>query len=61
VGDSTELAKVICRDCPVCQECLDHAIEQRETQVVWGSMSVRERRCEIQRRGRVERLSAIIG
>jgi WhiB family redox-sensing transcriptional regulator len=60
-GDSTEPAKAICRDCPVRQDCLDHAIDQRETQGVWGSMSVRERRYEIQRRGRVARLSPVIG
>jgi len=51
-GDSTEDAKKICRECPVRQECLDHAIEKRELQGVWGALSVRERRHEVQRRVR---------
>jgi len=60
-GGSTEEAKKVCRECPVRSECLDHAIANRETQGVWGSMSVRERRLEIQRRVCAARLNAVIG
>jgi WhiB family redox-sensing transcriptional regulator len=60
-GESTEDAKAICQQCPVRQECLDHAIEKRELQGVWGALSVRERRHEVQRRLREARLNAIIG
>jgi WhiB family redox-sensing transcriptional regulator len=60
-GDSTEDAKKVCRDCPVRQDCLDHAIEKRELQGVFGGMSVRERRVEVKRRGRAARLNVVIG
>lgn len=43
-GESTGEAKAICRDCPVCPECLDYALANRETFGIWGGRSERERR-----------------
>jgi len=60
-GDSTEDAKAICAICPVVDDCLEHAIVNRELQGVFGGMSVRDRRQEIQRRVRAARLNAAIG
>ena len=51
-GSSTKVARAICSLCPVKQECLDHAIENKENAGIWGGMSVRERRLEAQKRGR---------
>lgn len=36
-------AKKICRQCPVIQECLSHALQQNEEHGVWGGMTKRER------------------
>lgn len=43
-GDPTAEAKAVCRACPVRQQCLDHALANREKFGVWGGMSERERR-----------------
>ncbi len=38
-----ELAKRICRDCPVRELCRDHALRTPERHGVWGAMTTRER------------------
>ncbi len=37
-------AKAICADCPVREQCLDHAVRTPEQYGVWGGMTPRERR-----------------
>lgn len=36
-------AKSICRQCPVIDRCLQHALEAREPYGVWGGMTAGER------------------
>jgi WhiB family redox-sensing transcriptional regulator len=43
-GGTTAIAKAFCAACPVCAECLEHALVQNEPQGVWGGKSERERR-----------------
>ena len=43
-GGSTREAKLVCRGCPVTQECLSYALENAEMFGVWGGLSERERR-----------------
>jgi WhiB family redox-sensing transcriptional regulator len=38
-----ELAKQICRRCPVLARCREHALTVGESHGVWGAMSARER------------------
>lgn len=53
--DSTgEDAKSICVQCPVAQQCLEHAIHSREEEGVWGGATGAERRSLIRRRRRAE-------
>jgi WhiB family redox-sensing transcriptional regulator len=49
---SADAAKVICRECPVREACLEHAIAVREKHGVWGGLTARERRRLIRRRRR---------
>jgi WhiB family transcriptional regulator, redox-sensing transcriptional regulator len=37
------IAKQICRDCPVLQQCRDHALRTPEPHGIWGGMTARER------------------
>lgn len=37
-------AKAICADCPVREQCLDHAVRTPEQYGVWGGMTPQERR-----------------
>ncbi len=51
-GDSTGQAKTVCSQCPVQEECLEHALtDPVERFGVWGGKSERERR--VLRRNRV--------
>jgi WhiB family redox-sensing transcriptional regulator len=43
-GASTRVAKQICRECTVRDECLEFAIVSSEKFGIWGAMSERERR-----------------
>ena len=43
-GASTRLAKSVCRQCPVQEECLEYAVNNREKFGIWGGLSERERR-----------------
>ena len=40
----------ICTDCPVGEQCLEYALEQRIEHGVWGGCSERERRRILKRR-----------
>lgn len=41
---SAQPALAICRECPVRQECMDHALSQPEVFGVWGGATAPERR-----------------
>jgi WhiB family redox-sensing transcriptional regulator len=52
-GEPSRPAKAICKKhCPVIDECLEWALDQREPFGVWGGHSERERRAILRRRGR---------
>jgi WhiB family redox-sensing transcriptional regulator len=38
------IAKLVCRRCPVRQECLEYALETREPHGIWGGLNELERR-----------------
>ena len=43
-GVGVEVARRICADCPVREECLEHALRHRIDHGVWGGTSERQRR-----------------
>ena len=43
-GESCELAKSICKGCPVREDCLEHALANGEKFGIWGGYSERDRR-----------------
>ena len=43
-GGSVREAKAVCAGCPVCAQCLEHALAHDERFGVWGGLSERERR-----------------
>jgi len=43
-GVGVDRARKICADCPVLDECLEHALDNRIEHGVWGGCSERERR-----------------
>jgi WhiB family redox-sensing transcriptional regulator len=43
-GVGVEKAKKICANCPVAEQCLEHALEHRIEHGVWGGASERQRR-----------------
>lgn len=47
-----EAAKEICAQCPVLQQCREHALAVREPYGIWGGMSEEERVAEIAARKR---------
>ena len=49
-GDSADEAKAICNVCPVINECLEYAIDNREKFGVWGGKRTSERKVIIRRR-----------
>ena len=49
-GAGVEVARKICADCPVRQECLEHALVNRIDHGVWGGCSERERRRILKKR-----------
>jgi WhiB family redox-sensing transcriptional regulator len=49
-GAAQNLAKVVCRACPVRMECLADALDNRVEYGVWGGMTERERRALLRRR-----------
>lgn len=48
-GGNPKAAKMICRGCPVRQECLEYAQKHRLAYGIWGGLSHRER--QMLRRG----------
>jgi WhiB family transcriptional regulator, redox-sensing transcriptional regulator len=53
-GAEQNVAKRICRSCPVRYECLADALDNRIEFGVWGGMTERERRALLRRRPDVE-------
>ncbi|MBM3663259.1 MAG: WhiB family transcriptional regulator [Actinobacteria bacterium] len=43
-GVGVEVAKRVCADCPVKNQCLEYALDNRIDHGVWGGTSERERR-----------------
>lgn len=50
--EHADAAKDICESCPVQTECLEHALQIREKDGVWGGATEAERRRIIRRRRR---------
>ncbi len=50
-GVGVEVAKRVCGDCPVREQCLEYALENRIDHGVWGGTSERERRRILKARG----------
>jgi WhiB family redox-sensing transcriptional regulator len=49
-GAAQNLAKLVCRNCPVRAQCLADALDNRVEYGVWGGMTERERRALLRRR-----------
>ena len=47
--DRERRAKAICGICPVRTQCLDYAVEIRESHGVWGGLSESERKSMLER------------
>jgi WhiB family redox-sensing transcriptional regulator len=43
-GVGVEIAKRVCADCPVKDQCLEYALQHRIDHGVWGGTSERQRR-----------------
>lgn len=43
-GSSTKYAMALCKRCPVKQECLDYAVQNKIEDGIWGGMGLRARR-----------------
>jgi WhiB family redox-sensing transcriptional regulator len=43
-GVGVQVAAAICSDCPVKEQCLEHALRNRIDHGVWGGASERQRR-----------------
>lgn len=54
-GMGVQVAQRICAECPVREECLEYALENRVDHGVWGGASERERR-RILRQRRISRV-----
>ncbi|WP_366146454.1 WhiB family transcriptional regulator [uncultured Pseudokineococcus sp.] len=52
-GAEQNVAKQVCRTCPVRTECLSDALDSRTEFGVWGGMTERERRALLRRRPEV--------
>jgi WhiB family redox-sensing transcriptional regulator len=48
-------AKAICASCPVREECLEHALETRPADGVWGGLTAIERHRVLRRRQKAAR------
>ena len=49
-GVGVDRARKICSGCPVLDQCLDHALDNRIEHGVWGGCSERARRRQLKRR-----------
>jgi WhiB family transcriptional regulator, redox-sensing transcriptional regulator len=47
-----EPAKVVCEQCPIRLACLEHALNRREKDGIWGGATEKERRRIIRQRRR---------
>ena len=59
-GPAQNRAKLICRSCPVRDECLAEALDNRIERGVWGGMTERERRDLLRRRPNVASWRSLI-
>ena len=60
-GSSTVIAKKICSECKVKEECLEYAVERKERFGIWGGKSERERRAiRRERRNNEKKLNEFI-
>ncbi len=59
-GAEQNIAKRICRSCPVRMECLADALDNRVEFGVWGGMTERERRALLRRRPDVQSWQALL-
>ena len=57
-GLGVQAAQRICADCPVSEDCLEYALENRIDHGVWGGRSERERRRILRSRRSAARLGA---
>ncbi len=48
--EEARVAKAICRQCPVQNECLSYALKNQEKDGVWGGATERDRRRMIRQR-----------
>jgi WhiB family transcriptional regulator, redox-sensing transcriptional regulator len=53
-GVGVEVARRVCAECPVRQECLEYALTNRIDHGVWGGTSERERRRIIKARAKAQ-------
>jgi WhiB family redox-sensing transcriptional regulator len=51
--DHADVAKAVCDECQVRIACLNHALDNREHQGVWGGATARERRRLLRQRRRI--------
>lgn len=56
--EEADEAKDVCARCPVLDDCLEHAISNREHNGVWGGATERERQRIIRRRRRMRAIGA---
>ena len=56
-GDA-EVAKTVCRQCPVQEPCLEYALAVREPEGIWGGHTFAERRSILRRRRERQRALA---
>lgn len=56
--EEADEAKSVCFECPVQEDCLEHAIGNREHNGVWGGATERERQRIIRRRRRLRAMGA---
>lgn len=56
--EEADEAKAVCAECPVQEDCLEHAIGHREHNGVWGGATERERQRIIRRRRRLRAMGA---
>lgn len=47
-----EVAKAICRHCPVLDECREYALQVRDGHGIWGGLNEMERRALLRQQGR---------
>lgn len=57
-GVGVQIARAICSDCPVKEQCLEHALVNRIDHGVWGGASERERRRILRQRRQQARQEA---